>query len=325
MRIADADKAFPAETAHLVGVVWNNVHFLNQVQLRYAIPKLRVNVVELVPEKLFGSLFFGQKISVGGDHSHTDNILVERNEPGPMKLFRIEDQSIVFRLFARSAGATDSAGHLREEGDLLVVVTKIFWTGNPLVGEKGCLARAIEHHLRFDVLALAVRPANRYSADGTVIGQQRLCLRFCGVLNRSPDGSMEVIQSRGGSFSRTTISITALLLIEVADVSTPNDRGQKTPAYAASGGSTLRTDRVARISVSALCSAKGKQVSSRTRAKSRSPPRSHHDDRPAVERRSAVRRSEQCLERHGSVVRLGQVHDRPPHGRGAGATKSNCC
>ena len=112
MRITYADKAFPAEAAHLVGVIGDNVHLLNQVQIRYAIPKLGVDVVELVPEKLFGRLFFGQKVCIGRNHSDTDNVVVERNEPCPMKLFRVEDQSIVFKLFARSAGATDGAGHL---------------------------------------------------------------------------------------------------------------------------------------------------------------------------------------------------------------------
>src|SRR5437667_7373191 len=112
VRVTDADKAFPAEAAHLVGVVGDNVHLLNQVQLRYAIPKLRVDVIELVPEKLFGSLLFGQKVRVRRDHSHTDNVVIKRNEPCPVKLFRVEDQSIVFGIFARNARATDGAGDL---------------------------------------------------------------------------------------------------------------------------------------------------------------------------------------------------------------------
>ena len=86
-----------------------------------------------------------------------------------MKLSRIENNRVVFRIFARSAGATDSTGDLREKRDLLVVVTKIFWTGGTLVGQKGCLARAIEHNLRFNVLALAVRPTDRYASHRAVI------------------------------------------------------------------------------------------------------------------------------------------------------------
>src|SRR5947208_9206013 len=140
------------------------MHLLNQVHLRYALPNLRVDVVELIPEKLFGSLLFGQKIRARRDHSHTDNVIVERNEPSPVKLFCVENQSVVFRLFSRNARATDSTGDLREEGDLLVIIAEIFRTGDTLVGEKGRLARAIEHHLGFDVLALAVRPANGYAA-----------------------------------------------------------------------------------------------------------------------------------------------------------------
>src|SRR5436190_5784561 len=168
--MTDADKAFPAEAAHLVGVVGDNVHLLNQLHLRYAIPKLRVDVVELIPEKLFGSLFFGQKVSAGRDHSYTNNVVIERNEPCPVKLFRVEDQSIVFRIFTRNARATDGAGHLREKGDLLVIVTEIFRTGDTLVCEKGCLARAIKHYLRFDVLVLTVGPANRYAPPSPVVG-----------------------------------------------------------------------------------------------------------------------------------------------------------
>src|SRR5262249_37069765 len=159
-----ADEAFPAETAHLVGVVGDNMHLLNQVQFGYAIPEFRVDVVEFIPEKLFGSLLFGQKVRARRDHSHADNILLERNEPRSMKLFLVEDQRVIFRIFARSARATDGTGDLREEGDLLVIVTEIFRTGDALVGEKGCLARAIEHDLRFDVLGLTVRPLNGYAA-----------------------------------------------------------------------------------------------------------------------------------------------------------------
>src|SRR5207249_8155453 len=134
----DADKAFPAEAAHLVGVVGDNVHLLNQVQLRYAISKLRVDVVELIPEKLFGGLLLGQKVRVWRHHSDADYVVIQRNEPRPMKLFRVENKRVVFRIFARSAGATDSTGDLREEGDLLVVITEVFRTGGPLVGKKGC-------------------------------------------------------------------------------------------------------------------------------------------------------------------------------------------
>src|SRR5919108_6279995 len=128
MRIPDADKAFSAETTHLERVIWDNVHLLNQLHFRHAIPKLRIDIVELASEKLFGSLLFSQKVGVWRDHSNTNDVLVERNEPGPVKFSRVKDHSIVFRIFARSAGATDGARGLREEGDLLVVVAKIFGT-----------------------------------------------------------------------------------------------------------------------------------------------------------------------------------------------------
>src|SRR5256886_17522862 len=98
MRITDADKAFPAEAAYLVRVIWDNMHLLNEVHFRYAIPKLRVNIVELVPEKLFRSLLFREKVRVWRDHSYTNNLFVERNEPRPMKLFRVEDHSVVFSI-----------------------------------------------------------------------------------------------------------------------------------------------------------------------------------------------------------------------------------
>src|SRR6266550_9409230 len=124
MRITDADRAFPAEATHLIRVIWDNVHLLYQVHFRYAIPKLRVDIIVLVSEKLFGSLLFREKVRIWRDHSYTNNFLVERNEPRPMKLFRVEDHSVVFRIFAGGGGATDGVGSLREEGNLLVVVTK---------------------------------------------------------------------------------------------------------------------------------------------------------------------------------------------------------
>src|SRR5713101_1312428 len=140
------------------------MHLLNQVHVGYTTPNFWVDVVKLIPEELFWSLLFRKEVSAGRDHSHTDNVPVDRNEPRPMKLLRVEDHSVVFRLFARNARATDGTGDLREKGDLLVIATDIFRTGDTLVGEKGCLARAIEHDLGFDVLALTVRPANRYAA-----------------------------------------------------------------------------------------------------------------------------------------------------------------
>src|SRR6185312_11349178 len=110
MRIADTNKAFAAEAADLIRVVWNNVYLLNQVQLRYAIPNLGVNVVELVAVKLFRRLFFGQKVCPRRDHSYADNVFVNWNEPSPMKLFRVEDQRIVFRILPGSVGAANGAG-----------------------------------------------------------------------------------------------------------------------------------------------------------------------------------------------------------------------
>ena len=56
-----------------------------------------------------------------------------------MKLSRVENKRVVFRIFSRNARASDGAGYLRKEGDLFVIVTKIFRTGGTLVLEKGCL------------------------------------------------------------------------------------------------------------------------------------------------------------------------------------------
>ena len=116
-------------------------------------------------------MLFLQKVSPRRDHSDADDVLIERDEPSPVELLRIKNQCVVFRVFARSAGASDGAGDLRKKGDLLVVAADVFWTGDTLVGEKRCLARAIEHYLGFDVLALAVRPANGYASQRAVIGQ----------------------------------------------------------------------------------------------------------------------------------------------------------
>ena len=112
MRVTDADKAFPAEAAHLEGVIWNNMHLLNELHFRYAIPKLRIDIVVLVAEKLFGSLLFREKVRIWRDHSYANNVLVQRNKPRPVKLFRVKNNRIVFRILARSSGATDCAGDL---------------------------------------------------------------------------------------------------------------------------------------------------------------------------------------------------------------------
>src|SRR5438128_2849955 len=102
MRVTDADKAFPAEAAHLIGVVRDNMHLLNQVHLGYATPKFWVDVVKLIPEELFWSLLFRKEVSPRRDHPDADDILIEWNEPGPVKFLRVEDQCIVPRGFARN-------------------------------------------------------------------------------------------------------------------------------------------------------------------------------------------------------------------------------
>src|SRR4029077_11677973 len=97
------------------------MHFLNQIHLRYPTPNFRDDVIELIPEKLFGSLLFGQKVGSRRDPSHTDNVLVECKERPPTTRPRGKDQCVVLRLFARNARATDGACDLRKKGDLFVV------------------------------------------------------------------------------------------------------------------------------------------------------------------------------------------------------------
>src|SRR5256885_4563646 len=81
MRVTDADKSFTAKAADLIRVIWNNMHLLNQLHFRYTFPKLRVDIVVLVPEELFRSLLFSEKVRIRRDHSYANNLFVERNEP----------------------------------------------------------------------------------------------------------------------------------------------------------------------------------------------------------------------------------------------------
>src|SRR5207249_7844041 len=89
----------------------------------------------------------------------------------PVKLLIVKDNRVIFGVFARSAAIANSACDLGKKGDLFVVATEIFWTGDSLISQKSRLARTIKHDLRFDVFALTVQPANGHPAHGAVVGQ----------------------------------------------------------------------------------------------------------------------------------------------------------
>ena len=113
--VPNAEKAFSREATDLVGVVGDDMHLLDQLHLGNTAPDFRINVVKLIAEELLRGLLFLQKVSPRRDHSDADDVLIERDEPSPVELLRIKNQCVVFRVFARSAGASDGAGDLRKK------------------------------------------------------------------------------------------------------------------------------------------------------------------------------------------------------------------
>src|SRR5258708_28440130 len=62
MPVPNAEKAFSREATDLVGVVGDDMHLLDQLQLWYTAPDFRIDVVKLATEKLLWGLLFLQKV-----------------------------------------------------------------------------------------------------------------------------------------------------------------------------------------------------------------------------------------------------------------------
>src|SRR5687767_3493293 len=82
-------------------------------------------------QKVMLALVLFQEIRGGNNNTDADNVAVERYEPGPMKLFLIENQRIVGMGIARATVFAAGAGNLGEDRNLLIVSTQVFRASNP--------------------------------------------------------------------------------------------------------------------------------------------------------------------------------------------------
>src|SRR5439155_26269129 len=111
-------------------------------------------------EKFLGTLFCFYKGGLRCHQSHADDILVNRNEPSPVKLILVKDERITSRFFTRGSRVADRSGNVRDESGLFVIGPDVFWAGDALVGEKGCHSRTLDPDLRCLVLVPALRPSD---------------------------------------------------------------------------------------------------------------------------------------------------------------------
>src|SRR5436189_240487 len=73
---------------------------------------------------------FSLKIGRWDDDADTNNLLIERDEPCPVELARIEYQRVVFVLVSSRALIAHSVDDLREDGDLLIVSPQVLRSGD---------------------------------------------------------------------------------------------------------------------------------------------------------------------------------------------------
>ena len=126
------------------------------------------------------------------DDPQTNDFVVHRDKPCPVKFLFVEDKGVILRGFTSHSAVADGTFYMRKKSDLFIVASNVFRSGHFLVGEEGRHSGTIQNHLRFDVL-------------GCAIGVVHLPLR------RTPPASV-----RNASFAvpRTSISVTLLPFLE---------------------------------------------------------------------------------------------------------------
>jgi hypothetical protein len=125
---------------------------------------------------------------IGGRHYYTDAyyFFVQRDEPGPVVLFLVEDEGIV----ANVTFIANGAGHLGENGELPVVVAAVLGPNHSTIRQKGALTRGIHNHLRPDVLLNSFRGAAAHAGQPVTVRDRRN--RFSGEhFDAARDGGIE--------------------------------------------------------------------------------------------------------------------------------------
>src|SRR5437867_8611222 len=112
MGISNANKAFATELFHLKRVVRNYVYGFDQLDLRDAQFEAGMKRVQLADVEVMQGFLLLQKIGRRDHDSDADDLLIERNEPCPMELARIEDQRVILVLLTSCAVIARRADHL---------------------------------------------------------------------------------------------------------------------------------------------------------------------------------------------------------------------
>src|SRR5690349_19566389 len=98
---------------------------LGHVQLWYPASNFGINIEDLASEILFRCLFFLEVLRPRRHHSETNDFLVDRDKPRPMKFLIVENESVVFRLDPGRVLSADCTFNVGEERNLFVIAAKI--------------------------------------------------------------------------------------------------------------------------------------------------------------------------------------------------------
>ena len=148
MCVPNADEAVAAKPIYLIRVVRDNVNILDQLDLWNPPTQLRMKLAQFSNVKITFVLFLIQEVSRWTNYSHTNDFIIERNKPRPVIFFLVKDQGVILVSFTSPAVIPHGIDYLREDGDLLVVSSQIFWTCDAAdVCQPSGLSGAVNQHL----------------------------------------------------------------------------------------------------------------------------------------------------------------------------------
>src|SRR6266851_1413344 len=91
MRVADADIALPAEAAHLIGVVRNNMDLLDHCGVANAAPQVGVDLRKVIEKEVVRALLCLREFRPRHNYSEANDLVINWDKPGPMELLLVED------------------------------------------------------------------------------------------------------------------------------------------------------------------------------------------------------------------------------------------
>src|SRR5678815_5678675 len=169
MRVPDADEAFAAEPADLIGVIGNDVYVFDKFDILDASFQFWIDLRQVAAKEFFFGFLMRLEFRRWHDQPQTNDFVVYRDKPCPMKFLFVEDERVVFRGFAGRSAVAEGTLYMRKKSDLLVVASNVLRSGYLLVGEEGRHSGTIQNHLGFDVLGCPIGSLHCHSANAPIV------------------------------------------------------------------------------------------------------------------------------------------------------------